>query len=158
MINLYLGKLEEKDTRTPKIKRLQSYIPESSDFTYRLFGMIERFVLHFFDFRVLVPTEISFLEFFMIFAMDGSEIGDNENESGNNNSNNNNNYTVLSHFAERPMTRLSIKSTHILKSIQAQSTMSPINKTTLVKIHNCAMHVLQTLLKCKLYIPRNILE
>jgi hypothetical protein len=42
-----------------------------SVYTFRLFTDMERYVLMYFKFQILVPTETTFLDYYMLFGLDG---------------------------------------------------------------------------------------
>jgi len=67
------AKMEEEDSKTPKFSKLLRHLPYKFSFSNVLQVCIEmeRFILTALNCRLLVPTEITFLDLFMLFALDG---------------------------------------------------------------------------------------
>jgi len=71
--NIFLlstAKIEEVPDRTPKLRKLRGYFTKGSDSTAAVYVRIERYLLQFFKFFIMVPTEVEFFDILAMFAID----------------------------------------------------------------------------------------
>jgi len=67
------AKMEEEDSKTPKFTQLMRHLPRHFSFrnVLKVCVEMERFILEALQCKLFVPTEITFLDLFMLFALDG---------------------------------------------------------------------------------------
>ncbi|CAL8071406.1 unnamed protein product [Orchesella dallaii] len=77
------GKLLEVDHSIPRYHRMTKFISNFRQSQYQTFLGLEKYVLDAFRCDILVPTEINFLQFYMLYAVDGisSVVADENNNS-----------------------------------------------------------------------------
>ncbi|CAG7726266.1 unnamed protein product [Allacma fusca] len=111
------GKLEERDAKTPKVRKLQAYLPAAATFSTRLFTELEKYILDYFKWSLLLPNAYTFLEFFALFIIDAHE----ERNLREIESNNNNNFLSFSlqdgHFSTRNVNTIRFFAVEVLDTL-----------------------------------------
>ena len=65
--------MEEKNSTIPFMEKLRQYIPRGTVFSSVLYTQVEQEILNFFNWSLLVPNAQTFVEFYLLFAIDDED-------------------------------------------------------------------------------------